>query len=45
MENVSFDYSDLNGGTYDNHINNLPEDIISQMELAGGTGDGSLFPL
>jgi len=34
MENVSFDYSDLDGGTYDNHINNLPEDIISQMELA-----------
>lgn len=34
MENVSFDYSDPNGGTYDNHINNLPEGIISQMELA-----------
>ena len=34
MENVSFDYSDLDGGTYDNHINNLPENIISQMELA-----------
>ena len=34
MENASFDYSDLNGGTYDNHINNLPENIISQMELA-----------
>lgn len=34
MENVSFDYSDSNGGTYDNHINNLPEGIISQMELA-----------
>ena len=34
MENVSFDYSDSNGGTYNNHINNLPEDIISQMELA-----------
>ncbi|MBU4511173.1 hypothetical protein KJ830_09040 [bacterium] len=34
MENVSYDYSDPNGGTYDNHINNLPEDIISQMELA-----------
>lgn len=34
MENVSFDYSDLDGGTYDNHINYLPEGIISQMELA-----------
>jgi len=34
MENVSFDYSGLDGGTYDNHINNLPENIISQMELA-----------
>jgi len=34
MENVSFNYSDTNGGTYDNHINNLPEGIISQMELA-----------
>lgn len=34
MENVSFDYSDSNGGTYDNHINYLPEGIISQMELA-----------
>lgn len=34
MENVSLDYSDPNGGTYDNHINNLPEGIISQMELA-----------
>jgi hypothetical protein len=34
MENVSYDYSDSNGGTYDNHINNLPEEIISQIELA-----------
>lgn len=34
MENVSFDYSDSNGGNYDNHINYLPEGIISQMELA-----------
>lgn len=34
MENISFNYSDPNGGTYDNHINYLPEDIISQMELA-----------
>ncbi len=34
MENVSFDYSDSTGGTYNNHINYLPEGIISQMELA-----------
>ena len=34
MENISFDYSDSDGGTYDNHIDNLPEGIISQMELA-----------
>jgi len=34
MENISFDYSDPDGGTYDNHIDNLPEGIISQMELA-----------
>lgn len=34
MENVSFNYSDSNGGTYNNHINYLPEGIISQMELA-----------
>lgn len=30
MQNISYDYSDSNGGTYDNHINNLPEDIISK---------------
>lgn len=34
MQNISYDYSDPNGGTYDNHINNLPENIISQIELA-----------
>jgi len=34
MENVSFDYYDSNGGTYNNHVNNLPEGIISQTELA-----------
>ena len=34
MQNISYDYSDSNGGTYDNHINNLPEEIISQIELA-----------
>jgi len=34
MENISYDYSNEYGGTYDNHINYLPEDIISQVELA-----------
>lgn len=34
MENISFDYSDSSGGTYNNHVNYLPEGIISQMELA-----------
>ena len=34
MENVSYNYSDTNGGTYDNHINNLPEEIISKIEDA-----------
>ena len=33
MENVSFDYSDLDGGTYDNHINGLPEEIFSKIDL------------
>ncbi|MBA7575125.1 hypothetical protein ES708_16946 [subsurface metagenome] len=33
MENISFDYSDSNGGTYDNHINNLPEDTFSRIDL------------
>lgn len=33
MENISFDYSDSNGGTYDNHIDNLPEEIFSKIDL------------
>ena len=32
MENISPNYSDLNGGTYDNHINGLPEEIFSNIE-------------
>ena len=32
MENISDDYSDSNGGTYDNHINNLPEEMFSNIE-------------
>ena len=34
MENVSYNYSDTNGGTYDNHINGLPEEIFSKIEDA-----------
>ena len=34
MENVSYNYSDTEGGTYDNHINNLPEEIFSKIEDA-----------
>jgi len=34
MENISYNYSDLEGGTYDNHINNLPEEIFSKIEEA-----------
>ena len=34
MENISYNYSDDAGGTYDNHINNFLENIISQVELA-----------
>jgi hypothetical protein len=32
MENISYNYSDDDGGTYDNHINNLPEEIFSKIE-------------
>ena len=34
MENISFDYSDTDGGTYDNNINDLPEEIFSKIEDA-----------
>jgi len=34
MENVSYNYSDTEGGTYDNHINDLPEEIFSKIEEA-----------
>jgi len=34
MENISYDYSDTNGGTYDNHINNLPEELFLKIEEA-----------
>jgi len=34
MENISYNYSDDDGGTYDNHINGLPEEIFSKIEEA-----------
>ena len=34
MDNISYNYSDSDGGTYDNHINNLPEEIFSKIEDA-----------
>ena len=34
MENVSYNYSDTEGGTYDNHINGLPEEIFLKIEEA-----------
>ena len=34
MENISNDYSDSDGGTYDNHINSFPEEIFSNIEDA-----------
>ncbi|GAB4114412.1 MAG: hypothetical protein Kow00103_08130 [Candidatus Caldatribacteriota bacterium] len=33
MENVSYNYSDEEDGTYDNHINGLPEELIAQIEF------------
>lgn len=33
MENISANYSDQDGGTYDNHMNNLPENLFAQIEL------------
>jgi len=43
MENISYNYSDSNGGTYDNHINNLPEEIFSHIEEAEDLID--IYPL
>ena len=34
MENFSYNYSDTEDGTYDNHINDLPEEIFSKIEDA-----------
>jgi hypothetical protein len=32
MESFSYNYSDTDGGTYDNHINGLPEGIFLNIE-------------
>lgn len=34
MENISYNYSDTKGGTYYNHINHLPEEMFSKIEVA-----------
>ena len=39
MENISYNYSDTNGGTYDNHINGLPEEIFLKIEEAEDLAD------
>jgi hypothetical protein len=47
MENVSYDYSDSNGGTYDNHINGLPEEIFLDIENNENLANGffSIFKI
>ncbi|PKP59501.1 hypothetical protein CVT91_06585 [Candidatus Atribacteria bacterium HGW-Atribacteria-1] len=34
MKSISYNYSDTEGGTHDNHINDLPEEIFSKIEDA-----------
>jgi len=44
MENISYNYSDTEGGTYDNHIN--PEDIFLKIEDAEDLVDNfSIFKI
>jgi hypothetical protein len=46
MENVSYNYSDDDGGTYDNHINGLPEELFSKIEEAEDLADiSSIFKI
>jgi len=47
MENISYNYSDSDGGTYDNHINGLPEEIFSNIEENEDLVDGifSMFKI
>ena len=39
MENISYNYSDPDGGTYDNHINHLPEELFLKIEEAEDLAD------
>jgi hypothetical protein len=43
MESISYNYSDSEGGTYDNHVNNLPEEIFSKIDDAEDLVD--FFPI
>jgi hypothetical protein len=47
MDNISDNYSDLEGGTYENHINDLPEGIFSNIEENEDLADGifSIFKI
>ena len=46
MKNISYDYSDTDGRTYDNHINDLPEEIILKIEDAEDLVDiSSIFKI
>jgi len=47
MEQISDSYSDSNDGTYDNHINGLPEEIFSNIEENEDLVDGifSMFKI
>jgi len=39
MGNISYNYSDTDGGTCDNHINNLPEELFAKIEDAEDLAD------
>ena len=47
MDNISDNYSDSQGGTYENHINGLPEEIFSNIEENEDLVDGifSIFKI
>jgi hypothetical protein len=47
MENISYNYADSEGGTYDNHINGLPEEIFLKIENNENLANGffSIFKI
>jgi len=46
MENISYNYSDDDGGTHDNHIDGLPEEIFLKIEEAEDLADiSSIFKI